>query len=598
MSVPGPDQLATTVISYTITANGQPLDSAWQVVSIDIWAGVNTLPTARIVILDGSAADQDFPISETDTLIPGATLTISLGYSGTEAPVFSGIVNRQGLEISQTGGSLLIVEAVDPAIAMTLAPHNGVFEKTTDSDLIAKLIGNAELTASVAKSSIVQPAIVQYHVSDWDLMLIRAKVNGMVVIASGGTVSVAPPDTDQSPTLTLTYGASILDFRAAMDASIQYHASAVKSFAWDTATQSVAVSGAASSEVATPGNISSEQLAGVFDIASFEQQTGGTLDTTDLTTWSSARLAQSRLAKICGECRFQGSALARPGVMITLAGLGARFNGDAYVSAVHHRVEDGLWTTSATIGLPPDWTSMAPAETVAPVAAGQIPAVANLQTGIVQQIDQDPDGEFRVCVSLPLLQASAGVWARLGNFYASNGVGAVFYPEIGDEVVVAFMNGDPRFPVIIGSLYSKKNPPPVAPTAKNAQKSIVTSSRVRIDIFDTDGAIEISTPGGQKVRLDDKAGSVKIGDRNGNTVTMAASGVTIDSAAGIMLSAKTDVTIAAQGKVSLKGAAGVSLAGLTISATADTAFAASGAAEAELTSSGMTTIQGGLVKIN
>ena len=48
-----------------------------------------------------------------------------------------------------------------------------------------------------------------------------------------------------------------------------------------------------------------------------------------------------------------------------------------------------------------------------------------------------------------------------GNLYASNGAGAASYPEIGDEVVVAFMNGDPRFPVIIGRLYSKKNPPSV-----------------------------------------------------------------------------------------------------------------------------------------
>ena len=40
------------------------------------------------------------------------------------------------------------------------------------------------------------------------------------------------------------------------------------------------------------------------------------------------------------------------------------------------------------------------------------------------------------------------------------------------------------------------------------------------------------------------------------------------------------------------------IAGLTIKANADTSFAAQGSAEAKLTSSGMVTVQGGLVKIN
>ncbi|HYI38768.1 MAG TPA: type VI secretion system tip protein VgrG [Allosphingosinicella sp.] len=599
MSAPSPVQMAGALVSSTIATNGKALDSAYQVESIDIWTGVNKLPQARIIISDGSPSEATFPISETEALIPGKSLTIKVGYDSQETQIFSGLIYRQGLEVSQDGPSRLVVEATDKAMAMTLARKNAIFEQMTDSDVIKKLIAQAKLESTVATTSPVQPSIVQYYASDWDLMLIRAQLNGMVTIVSDGAVAVAPPDTSKPPVLSLTYGESILDFRAAMDASTQYAAGAIQSFAWDPATQKLAVSGKASASVTEPGNISSDELASVFKVAQFPQQTGGTLEQADLTDWSSAELLKAKLAKIRGGIRFQGNALAKPGCMVELEGLGDRFNGNAYVSAVHHAVADGLWMTNVEIGMSPQWFAATAPEVAAPGAAGQLPPVANLQTGIVLKTDGDPDGEYRVQVQLPLLQAgNLGVWARLGSFYASNAIGVEFYPEIGDEVVVAFMNGDPRFPVIVGSLYSKKNPPPVVPDAKNNQKAIVTRSKLRVDFFEELPAVEISTPKKQSVRLDDNAKTVTIKDMNGNVVTMASGGITVDSAAKITLTAKTDVAIAAQGKVSIKGTGGVEIAGLTIKANADTSFAAQGSAEAKLTSSGMVTVQGGMVKIN
>ena len=90
---------------------------------------------------------------------------------------------------------------------------------------------------------------------------------------------------------------------------------------------------------------------------------------------------------------------------------------------------------------------------LAPGASGLLPPIAGLQTGIVKQVAKDPGGQFRVALELPLLQMPGQlVWARLASFYASNKIGEVFYPEVGDEVVAGFMNQDPRYPVILGSL--------------------------------------------------------------------------------------------------------------------------------------------------
>lgn len=599
MSAPSPTQLAGSYVAIKISANGQPLDSSYQVIAIDLWTGINKLPKARLVIADGSPNEATFPISETAALVPGAKLEISLGYDGEETAVFAGLIYQQGIEVVQNGFSRLIVDAADPAMVLTLARKNAIFEQMSDSAVMQQLIEQAGLSADVSATTPVQASIVQFYCSDWDLLLMRAQMNGMVVTTTDASIKVAPPDTAGAPVLTLAYGDSILDFRGEMDATTQYAAAAIQSFAWDPATQAVSASGRASASVDTPGNIDSETLAKVFGVKQLLQQTGATLATADLTAWSSAELLLSRLAKIRGEVRFQGCALAVPGAMVTLEGLGSRFNGPAYISGVHQQVALGLWTTTIEIGLSPQWFAATAPRIAAPGAAGQLPAAANLQTGLVLKTHADPDGEFRVQVSLPLLQAGAlGLWARLGSFYASNGIGAEFYPEVGDEVVVAFMNGDPRFPIILGSLYSKKNPPPVPPDATNNQKAIVTRSKLRVDFFEDAGAIEISTPKKQSVRIDDQAGTVVLKDCNGNTVTMAAGGITIDSASQITLTAKTDITLHAQGRLALTGSAGVSIAGATIDAKADTSFAAQGNAEAKLTSAGMVTVQGSLVKIN
>lgn len=600
MTAPSPAIPEGSLVSFTISSNGKDIDSSWQVVSIDVRLGVNRLPKAKLVLYDGSAAAETFPISQTSALIPGATLEIALGYNGTETTVFSGLVYRQGLDITENASPRLVVEATDKAMAMTLARHNAIYENITDSALMEKLIGAAGLSKSVTATTAKHPVIVQYYCTDWDLMVIRAQLNSMVVVADAGKITVAQPDTAAPPVLTATFGQSILDFQADMDAATQYAASAIKSYAWDPATQKLATSGTATANVTEPGNLSSATLAKVFNIASYPQQTGAELPKDELTAWSSAALLKSKLSKICGRVSFQGSALAKVGAMIALDGLGDRFNGNVYTAAVHHSVTEGFWRTTVEFGLPFDWFSATAPDIAAPGASGQLPPVGNLQTGVVQKLDKDPDGEYRVYVTLPLLQATGtlGVWARLGSFYASNGIGAEFYPEVGDEVVVAFMNDDPRFPVIVASLYSKKQSPPVPTDAKNNRKCIVTRSNLRLDFIEDVPAVEISTPGGHSVRLDDKTKTIVIKDLNGNKATLAPAGVTIESAKNLTLKANGNIDVTAQGNLSLKAEANVTVDGLAIKQSAKTSFAAQGTADAKLNSSGVLTIQGTLVKIN
>ena len=53
----------------------------------------------------------------------------------------------------------------------------------------------------------------------------------------------------------------------------------------------------------------------------------------------------SRLSDLRGKVSFQGSALPTPGSMIELVGLGGHFNGNVFVTEVHHDIANGQWTT-------------------------------------------------------------------------------------------------------------------------------------------------------------------------------------------------------------------------------------------------------------
>ena len=597
---PSPDVLRSGQVTFTIQVDGREIEDTVQVVSIDTWIEVNRLARARLILFDGSAASRDFELSNAPTFLPGKEVRISAGYFGDkETVVFKGVIVEQGLEIDDCRASRLRVNIIDPAIEMTLERKNAFFEKVTDSDLIGKLITANGLKKQVEATKEVHSEIVQFYATDWDLMLLRAEMNGMVVITDGGTVRVARPDTGQQPALLLEYGDSILELRAEMDAASQFASSAIQSHTWDIGSQKVVQSGPGRVNVEELGNVSSADLAKVFDVRSFTQQTGGTISKDSLQAWSSAELLRSKLSKIRGEVCFQGSSKVLAGGTLELAGLGQRFNGKAWVSGVHHSITDGRWITTAAFGLTPRWFAAEAPAIAAPDASGQLPPIKGLQTGIVKKVAKDPDGEYRVFVELPLLQEnSKGVWARLGTFYASKKVGAVFFPEVQDEVIVGFMNQDPRYAVILGAVYSKKLPPPYPPDEKNDKKAIVTRSKLEITFDDKDKVMVLKTPGGHSVSLDDKSGKVTIEDSNRNRITLSKGGLELDSAANVTIKAKRDVSIEAGGNLDLSAKMKASMAGMQVSHKAKTKFSAQGNTAAEVKASGILTVRGAMVKIN
>ena len=545
MPAPSPVLNDGAPLSLSIAVEGEPFDSD-QIVSVEVWNRVNRVPRARLVINDGDPASETFPFSDADTFVPGGNVTIAVGYDNETATIFSGVIVKHALDIAPDAPARLVVEMADHALKMTLQRRNAVFKQKSDNDVVAALVrGNALTLGTNEASSAVQDAVVQYHASDWDMLVTRAEANGLLVIVTAGRVDVVAPDTSAEPVLALEYGDSVLALEAGIDAATQLASSAAKSRSWSYTTQQVLEGTALDKTVHAPGNIEADTLAKVFGLTGAPRQSAAMLAKEALDSWSSGELMRARLAKVCGSVRFQGSALAEVGKTIELAGVGERFNGKAYITAAEHTIGDNRWLTSVDFGLPAGRFAADAPDIADPPAGGQLPPVQGLQTGLVQQVAEDPEGDHRVLVTLPLLGEAGAVWARLGGLYASNGFGGVFYPEVGDEVVLGFMSEDPRSPIILGSVYSKNRAPAYPPNKENDKKAVVTRSKLEVTFDDKDKIIVIKTPGGHSIQLNDKTGEIAIRDSNSNSVVLGKSGIAIDSGSDIAMTAKGDISVKA-----------------------------------------------------
>lgn len=602
------------VVTYSITSNGSPIPDTYLVFEISVTKALNKIPTATFRIQDGEMADQELPATDSDTFVPGTEIEIQAGYNSTNATIFKGIVVSMRLVLDDEDGTVLEVVCKDKAVQMTVGRKNAYYLNMTDSDVISQIIGNySGVTPTVTATTAQNAELVQYYSTDWDFMMTRADLNGMVAVVDQNTVTIQKPATSSSPVLSLTYGQDIIEFNAELNSMSQLASSTATS--WDYSTQAIVQSTGSAPTVNSQGNITASTLSSVMNVTAYALQSFGSVVQDDLQVWADTQLLKAALSRITGSVTFAGSSLVNPGTTVTLAGVSERFNGTAYVSGVSHRLEEGEWLTSIDFGLEEEWFSEKTASQGSG-ASGLIPGVAGLMNGVVKQLDQDPNGEYRIMLTLPLMQNDGeGIWARMSTFYATNGKGIFFVPEIGDEVIVGFLNNDPRFPIVLGSLYSSSRTSPDDLTAENYTKAIITNSECKIQFDDQNKVITITTPGNNQMVYSDQDKGITITDQSSNKITMNTDGITIQdknnnkitlSSGGIELNTPSDIKLTATGNIQLtptgnaqiSATGDVTASGMGVSLSANSSFKASGMASTEVSSTGTTTVKGTMVMIN
>ena len=136
-----------------------------------------------------------------------------------------------------------------------------------------------------------------------------------------------------------------------------------------------------------------------------------------------------------------------------------------------------------------------PLSTPSPVIPGTQPAVVVGKAG--EEIWTDQYGRIKVQFfwdQVGTNDENSSCWIRVSQPWAGKQWGGFFLPRIGQEVIVAFLDGNPDRPVVVGSLYNASQTVPYALPDEQTKSTIKSSSSK-------------GGSGFNEIRLEDKAGS-------------------------------------------------------------------------------------------
>ncbi len=540
-----------------ITSNGKLISETYELLYVDVKTEYNRIPYAELGFIDGDLARQEYKISESADFEPGKEIEIKLGYNSTKPidrpqTVFKGIVLKQSLQLNQ-GGCILVAELSDATVKMTFNRKSNVFENVKDNAIISKLISNNGLSAgSIDTTTVQHKKIVQYGCTDWDFILSRAEANGLLISVNASVISTNAPNLTGGATAKYTVGIDeIYDFDLEADGRNQY--AEITGASWDVKKQQVTTSKKAKSFSLTQGNFNPGAIAKAIGASSDALLSATSLEENEAQAWADAKMIKSRLSMLRGRLKVRGDATIKVGNLIEINGAGKRFSGKTLVTGVRHYCGLNGWVTDIQFGLPAIWFT-SQADVTDTKAAGLLPGVNGLQIGVVDKWEEDPDKENRVKIKVPAINTDKGtLWSRLTTPFGGKNAGIFFQPDPGDEVILGFLNDDPRQPVILGAVHSSANPPPLKPADKNPEKGIVTKGGIKILLNDENKLLTIETSDKNTIIINDKDKTIEIKDANNNTVTLSSDGITLDSGKDVIIKAKGGIKMQASAKVEIKG---------------------------------------------
>ena len=492
----------------------------------------------------------------------------------------------------------LTVTIDDPSYKLGRETKTEAYLNRSYSDVITAMASTAGLTADVTSTGDVHPYLLQDGTDlaylDW-----VARRCGMVWWVADGKLKLTAPTTSTATT-DLELGTSLL--RSSVRAS-GLHTAKVTVTGWDNAQQAAVTHTADTGRASEadlvdsyPGRTSRPGRLGKTAVALGSLSPSTAAEAEQL---GSGLLAESvsRVVTSRGTTYVDGRIALGTSVRITNAG---DASGTFLVTQVRHTYDSTGFFTHFTSG------PIRPEGLVDLLGSSQAPSggsIAGFLTGLVSS-NSDPDNQGRVKVKLPTLgpQIETG-WARVVTVGGGPTRGVVFQPEVNDEVLVAFEQGDTRRPVVIGGLFSANKG---LPTTDNVDNGAVNFRRIHsrlghvIELADGNAAdqqhILLKTKNGHRIRLGEDKMELEVTNKpvtitNGKaTVSFSDAGDVTIEGVNVTIKASGSLKVEGQGGIEAKTSAALKLQGTTLEAKAS----ATGTVEA----SGPLTLKGATVAIN
>jgi uncharacterized protein involved in type VI secretion and phage assembly len=512
-----------------------------------------------------------------------------------------------------TGGTFTVIRGYDQTHRFFRGRRTTSFEQMTASDIATKIAQRAGLQiGKVTATTTVFDHYSQAGETDWQVLSALAKANNLEVavreskfsFSAPAVASAAPPagGTANTDPLVLELGKDLLRFRSILTSAGQVGEVEVRG--WDVATKNAltATEAAATTRTELP-TVTPQALAKAFGDPTYvatdvPYRTQAEVD-------EAAKALADEVASAFAE--FEGTARGNPklraGAAVTIDGLGEPFDGKYTITTSRHRFDPVTgYTTSFSVTGRRDRTLLGL------TSSGRTKASAGIVIGLVSDV-ADPEKVGRVKVTFPWLSEDyVSGWARTVQAGAGKDRGWQVLPEVGDEVLVAFEQGDFRRPTVIGGLYNGVDTMPRGPvdlvdggTGRINRRSMVSRLGHRVDLVDASGkeGVRVTTTDEKLKLIMDHSGTTITLHADGKVVIEGTQGVTIDSASANMELKGNQIALKATGGITVDGGGGAVdvKAGSQLSLTGVSAKL-EGSGTTEVKGGAMCSIQAALVKIN
>lgn len=448
---------------------------------------------------------------------------------------FIGTITKISFDNSVDNLNTVSIYAKSPTAAMDGAKVNKYFTEMKASDIISAIAGEYPITiGGVDSTSTNYRHILQHNETDFEFIRRLAGMSGLYTIYDGKEFRVVKAASGSYTDLTFRsdlasfsvdlgtaqpeYQGDTHDYLQSKD--LKQKSKNVRS---SKSLSNLTGKSAKASKEIFPKSSSVMMYDHIDDAQSLDQALKNVRDS-----------AQSGMVNCSGQSVMPDIKL---GKCVKINGLEG-FNGQYWVEKITHFLGDG--------GKYSNTFECTPVEIAHPEYEKYKNRGAQLQHGVVVDND-DPEQLGRIKVKFPWIGEETH-WIRYLTPHAGAERGWYVLPEINDEVLVGFENGNPDKPIIIGSVWNGKDKPPgEAYDSKNDVKMFLTKGGNKILIRDEGGkeAIEIVNVDGKNSILMEAAGP---------DITIKSTGDIAIDGANIKIKGSGDITIEADGNI--KGDAG------------------------------------------
>lgn len=501
--------------------------------------------TLTVRELGQASADQDIGAQIPYTSFLGTSISLKITPGGDVIDSglmlnFIGVVTQVDLKNSIDGINVGVITAQSPCIALDGSRKNKFFYEQKASGIISEVLRKYPMTIGKCESTQGQSNYcVQYRETDYDFISRLASENGQFAYYDGQAFTVAKASSGN--VVDLIWRETLGSFSLGLGTAPMKFASQIYNYRKDKTftqdTKSLSASGALS-KLSKLAPDASEEL---YSQSGYAGASRSVADARSLD-----RILETKRGHALGEmikCSGMSSVpKVAVGHCIRVSGMGD-IDATYWVLATRHTIDNS--------GIYYNHFFCTPLDMAHPQHRSSLDRITHLQTAIVTNND-DPDKLGRVKVTFPWSESQETDWTRVVSPYAGAERGFFHIPEIGDEVVVGYQQGNPDRPIIVGSVYNSQHKPPAGTGEEgNNVKSFMTRSGHELVFDDTDGA--------EKITITAKDGSHVVIDAANNLISIKSEGDLSIEGMGDMSIKATNIKIEAQAEINIKAGSNMNL---------------------------------------